>query len=234
MINKLITDAYSSTRKINLNQLMQEVIVDETEQLQRKPKLLLHACCAVCTSIGIDILCRTTELTIFYYNPNIHPKIEYERRKIALEQFIKEYNKDNNTNVKLVSPNYQPLEFFEVAKSLKEEPEGGLRCNLCYKLRLEITANYAKENNFDYFATAITLSPMKRESIINKIGFEIGEKNQIKYLPTDFKKDNGNLEAKKICDYYNVYRQNYCGCVYARLAQGIKSKDIITSAKKIF
>lgn len=230
-MNKIIENALNSKNKVNMNQIMFDVIKDETDKLGRKPKLLLHACCAVCTSIGIEVLNDIVDLSVFFYNPNIHPKVEYERRRLAQVNFIDEYNRDMGTNIEMITLKYDSMDFFKKAKEFALEPEGGLRCNICYQLRLEVAAKYAKEHGFDYFGTAITLSPMKHADRVNKEGFRAAEKHGIPYLPSDFKKDQGNLRAKNICIKYNVYRQNFCGCVYARMQQKIDIREVIKNAK---
>ena len=178
-----------------------------------KPKLLLHVCCAPCSSYVLTYLCDYFDITILYYNPNISPYDEYEKRLNEAKRLIKELNKDN---IHIMECGYENEEFEKIAKGLEDVPEGGIRCRKCYKLRIEKAAKYAKENNFDYFTTTLTISPLKNSQVLNQIGKELEEKYNIKYLYSDFKKKEGYKTSIILSKKYNLYRQNYCGCIYSK------------------
>ena len=178
-----------------------------------KPKLLLHVCCAPCSSYVLTYLCDYFDITILYYNPNISPYEEYEKRLNEAKRLIKELDKDN---IHIMECEYENEEFEKIAKGLEDVPEGGIRCRKCYKLRIEKAAKYAKENNFDYFTTTLTISPLKNSQVLNQIGKELEEKYNIKYLYSDFKKKEGYKTSIILSKKYNLYRQNYCGCIYSK------------------
>ena len=178
-----------------------------------KPKLLLHVCCAPCSSYVLTYLCDYFDITILYYNPNISPIEEYEKRLNEAKRLIKELNKEN---IHIMECNYENEEFEKIAKGLEDAPEGGIRCRKCYKLRIEKAAKYAKENNFDYFTTTLTISPLKNSQVLNGIGKELEEKYNVKYLYSDFKKKEGYKTSIILSKKYNLYRQNYCGCIYSK------------------
>lgn len=178
-----------------------------------KPKLLLHVCCAPCSSYVLTYLCDYFDITILYYNPNISPYEEYEKRLNEAKRLIKELNKEN---IHIMECDYDNEKFEEIAKGLEDAPEGGIRCRKCYKLRIEEAAKFAKENNFDYFTTTLTISPLKNSQVLNQIGKELEEKYNIKYLYSDFKKKEGYKTSIILSKKYNLYRQNYCGCIYSK------------------
>lgn len=178
-----------------------------------KPKLLLHVCCAPCSSYVLTYLCDYFDITILYYNPNISPYEEYEKRLNEAKRLVKELNKDN---IHIMECDYENEEFENIAKGLEDAPEGGIRCRKCYKLRIEKAAKYAKENNFDYFTTTLTISPLKNSQVLNQIGRELEEKYNVKYLYSDFKKKEGYKTSIILSKKYNLYRQNYCGCIYSK------------------
>lgn len=179
-----------------------------------KPKLLLHACCAPCSSHVLELLQKQYEITVFFYNPNISSEEEYEKRKRELERFISEA--DFTKTVGLAEVGYNPKEFYEIARGLENAPERGERCYRCYELRLKKTAEYAKDNLYDVFTTTLSISPHKNASWINEIGNRLSCEIQVDYLYSDFKKKNGYLRSIELSKQYNLYRQNYCGCVYSR------------------
>ena len=194
-----------------------QIFCDTIEQIKQssiKPTLLLHSCCAPCSSGCITQLLDYFNITILYYNPNISPTSEYERRKAEQIKFIKDF--DTQNTIKFLDCDYNPQEFYSLAKGLEDCPERGERCVKCYRLRLEKTCKEAKQHNFDYFASTLTLSPLKDEKVINQIGLELQEKYSQKYLVTNFKKNNGYLNSIKLSKQYNLYRQDYCGCVYSQ------------------
>ena len=196
-----------------------QIVLDETlKKLTDTPKLLLHACCAPCSSYVIEYLSKYFDITILYYNPNIDTKEEFEKRLNELERFVSEFKTERP--VKVVSLGYKNSEYFDVVKGLEEEKEGGARCIKCFNLRLETSCKYAKENNFDYFTTTLTISPLKNSKVINEIGHELEVKYNMPYLYSDFKKREGYKRSIELSHIYNLYRQDYCGCKFS------KRKDI--------
>lgn len=179
------------------------------------PSLLLHSCCAPCSSYVLEYLSQFFNITVLYYNPNISPKDEYLYRLQEEKRLISEMNFKNP--VKILDCDYNADEFFTVAKGLEKEPEGGKRCEKCFDLRLDFTAKTAKENKFDYFATTLTISPLKNANLINQIGESLAEKYNVKYLSSDFKKKEGYKRSIILSKEYNLYRQNYCGCIYSKV-----------------
>ena len=192
-----------------------QLVLDETlKKLNGVPKLLLHACCAPCSSYCIEYLSQFFEITIFYYNPNIDTKEEFNYRYSELERFIKEFK--TKYPVHLVNIGYLNNEFDEIAIGLENEPEKGARCLKCYRLRLEKSFKYAKENNFDYITTTLTLSPHKNSKVINEIGCMLEKEYNFPYLYSDFKKREGYKRSIVLSHEYNLYRQDYCGCKYSK------------------
>ena len=179
------------------------------------PSLLLHSCCAPCSSYVLEYLSQFFNITVLYYNPNISPKDEYLYRLQEEKRLISEMKFKNP--VKILDCDYNADEFFTVAKGLEKEPEGGKRCEKCFDLRLDFTAKTAKENKFDYFATTLTISPLKNANLINQIGESLAEKYNVKYLSSDFKKKEGYKRSIILSKEYNLYRQNYCGCIYSKV-----------------
>ncbi|BCN32247.1 epoxyqueuosine reductase QueH [Anaeromicropila herbilytica] len=186
------------------------------------PKLLLHSCCAPCSSYVLEYLSEYFEITIFYYNPNINPEAEYDRRVIEQRRLIDELNQGSDTRVavkhkiKYEIGNYEPERFFALAKGHEEENEGGERCSKCYELRLEEAAIIAKDGGYDYFTTTLSISPHKDAAKLNEIGQALEEKYQVKYLTSDFKKKNGYKRSVELSKEHQLYRQDYCGCVYSK------------------
>lgn len=193
-------------QKVDYNVKMKEII----KGLVEKPSLLLHSCCAPCSSSVLTRIKEFFDVTVVYYNPNIYPKEEYIKRK---EEQIKILN---ILNIKFLDCDYNENEFLCGVKGLENEKEGGARCNKCFLIRLEKTARLALENNFEYFGTTLTVSPHKNAQIINTIGENLQNKLNIKYLFSDFKKENGYLNSINLSKEYNLYRQNYCGCRYSK------------------
>ena len=179
---------------------------------QQKPKLLLHVCCAPCSSHCISVLHPYFNITVYYYNPNISPFKEYERRLEEEKRFLNLAYPD----VKIVDAEYEPERFEELAKGLEDLPEGGERCKKCYKLRLQKSGEYAKQNAFDYFTTTLTVSPYKHSNTLNEIGQEISNQCGVKYLFSDFKKEDGYKHSIELSKQFNLYRQDYCGCIYSK------------------
>lgn len=179
-----------------------------------KPKLLLQACCAPCSSYVLEYLSAYFDITLFFYNPNISPESEYDFRASELNRLINEMPLENKP--KIIVCDYDSSPFFEIAKGLEDLSEGNERCFLCYRLRLEETAKYAKQNGFDYFCTTLSISPHKNANKLNEIGDELSQKYGIEYLYSDFKKKNGYIRSITLSKEYNLYRQNYCGCVFSK------------------
>ncbi|AYG00200.1 epoxyqueuosine reductase QueH [Lactococcus allomyrinae] len=220
-----ILEKMNKNQKINYDRVFQKVQEDWIEQGIR-PQILLHSCCAPCSTYSLEYLTRTADVTIYFANSNIHPASEYERRKIVQQQFIEEFNQRTGNEVKFISADYEPNLFIKMIQEnhLAGEPEGGKRCTACFQMRLDIVAEKAKELGFDYFGSALTLSPKKNSQLINEIGLDIQKIYSVNYLPSDFKKNNGYKRSIELCKEYDVYRQCYCGCIYAAKAQGVDLK----------
>ena len=193
--------------KTNYNLIMEEII----NNLKEKPKLLLHACCGICSASVLEKLSPYFDITILFYNPNIYPNEEFIKRLNTLKELIEK----SNIKVKLETPTYNEEEFLQISKGLEEEKEGGERCTKCFYLRLEKTAQIAKEKKYDYFCTTLSVSPYKDAQKLNKIGKVLEKKYNIKYLYSDFKKKEGYKRSNELSKKYNLYRQNYCGCKYS-------------------
>ena len=205
----------------------------------KKPSLLLHACCAPCSSYVLEYLAKYFEITILYYNPNIYPEEEYRRRLGELEDFLPRFTPAVDAKVKIVKDSYEPAEFYAAVGTDKEpelarEPEKGERCRRCYELRLRRAYAYASAHNFDYFCTTLSISPFKDAEKINEIGERLaageqgetcdgretsegeGKASGSRWLPSDFKKKSGFLRSLQLSEEYGLYRQQYCGCVFSK------------------
>lgn len=178
------------------------------------PRLFLHSCCAPCSSYVIEYLSDYFEITVFYYNPNLYPNQEYARRSGEQKRFIDEIK--TKYPVSYCECDFIPNEFYNLVKGLEQEKEGGRRCEKCFELRLSKTAEKAKAEEFDYFATTLTISPLKNASLINQIGYEQSKRYGVKYLASDFKKKNGFKRSTELSRQYGLYRQDYCGCVFSK------------------
>ena len=178
-----------------------------------RPSLLLHVCCAVCASSVLESLYEHFAITIAYYNPNITEEEEYRYRYAELRRYVAERGM---TAIRFIEVDYDPEAFFSLVRGREEDPEGGARCSLCFDQRLRYTAQRAVEGGYDYFATTLTVSPLKNADVINAIGARIGQELGVSYLPSDFKKKNGYLRSIALSKEYNLYRQNFCGCVFSR------------------
>ena len=194
--------------------LILEKTIKEIELLKSRPRLLLHACCAPCSSYVLEYLAKYFDITIFFFNPNISPQSEYTFREQELERLIREMPLPSSVNI--VSGRYCPEEFYEMSKGLEELPEGDSRCKKCYRLRLRESAIVAKEMGFDYFTTTLSISPYKNALWLNTIGEEEGNSVGVKYLFSDFKKKNGYKRSCELSAEYGLYRQDYCGCEFSR------------------
>ena len=173
--------------------------------------LLLHSCCAPCSSYCLSEVTKHLKTTVFYYNPNLDTKEEYEKRKAEQIRFLKETGLAD-----FLDCDYSPEDFEKVAEGYESEREGGARCERCFRLRLERTAQAAKQGGFDFFGTTLTVSPLKNARLINEIGMELEEKWGVRYLPSDFKKRGGYLKSIELSKEHNLYRQDYCGCQYSK------------------
>lgn len=198
--------------KINYQKELDKLIIKFNEEGQ-VPSLLLHSCCAPCSSYCIEYLSQFFYVTVFYYNPNIYPDEEYYHRVKEQQRFIKEF--PTKYPVKFIEGDYDKSSFYEIAKGLEKEPEKGKRCHRCYDLRLRRTAAVAKEKGFDFFSTTLTISPMKDSQVLNEIGASIGTELGVDWLYSDFKKREGYKRSTEISKEYDMYRQDYCGCVYS-------------------
>lgn len=200
--------------KVNYQKELEKVLCT----LENKtPRLFLHACCAPCSSYVLEYLANYFQITIFYYNPNITKEEEYKKRVEEVKRLVSEMNVKNEVTV--VEGEYNPNVFFEMAKGLEGEPEGGRRCYECYKMRLKETAIVAKEKNYDYFTTTLSISPHKNATWINELGQEMEQTYGSHFLPSDFKKKNGFKRSIELSQQYKLYRQDFCGCVFSRREQ---------------
>ena len=180
----------------------------------RVPSLLLHACCAPCSSYCLEYLSQYFSITVLFYNPNISPETEYNKRVDEIRRLID--GLPVNNKVSLIEGRYLPSEFYNSVKGLEKEPEGGKRCHVCYELRLREAAITAKELGFDYFTTTLSISPLKDAEKLNEIGKKLSDEYGVAYLYSDFKKKNGYKRSIELSREYNLYRQNFCGCVFSR------------------
>lgn len=181
---------------------------------EKLPKLLLHVCCAPCSSHVLEILSHQFDITVYFYNPNITDKSEYEKRYMELERFISEA--PFATGVTACDGGYNPDIFIDMSKGMEELPEKGARCYKCYKLRMEEAARYAATNGYDVFTTSLSISPHKNAAWINEIGAMCQDKYGIDYMYSDFKKKNGYARSIQLSKEYNLYRQDFCGCIYSK------------------
>lgn len=187
------------------------------KSINNKKKLLLHSCCAPCSSYVISYLSDYFDITVLYYNPNISPYEEYIKRKNEQIKLITELKVKNNINI--MDCDYDNELYMELTKGLEKEPERGKRCRVCYQMRIQKTAILAKKNNYDYFCTTLSVSPYKNATLINKIGETLEKEYNIKWLYSDFKKKDGYKQSIELSKKYNLYRQNYCGCVFSKIVQ---------------
>ncbi len=198
--------------KPDYNRLMRQTIDNLSARFpDRKPRLLLHCCCAPCSSHCLRILHDFFDITVYFYNPNIDEAEEYEKRKQELIRFISRTGWATFTDC-----DYDAEAFRTVAQGLEDAPERGARCYLCYNLRIDRTAQAAKENGYDFFATTLTLSPLKNTEWLNTLGKKAQEKYGVEWLYSDFKKENGYLDSIRLSEEYELYRQNFCGCSYSK------------------
>ena len=197
---------------MNYQKVLDEILVN-IQSSNKTSKLLLHACCGPCSSYVIEYLSNYFEITILYYNPNIYPEEEYNRRLGELKTFLPKRSYKNK--IDLIELPYDPKEYYTAVKGLELLGEKSERCYECYKLRMKEAAKYAKENNYDYFTTTLSISPYKISSWINEIGKILEKEYNVKYLYADFKKKNGYKRSLELSREFNMYRQDYCGCSFS-------------------
>ena len=203
--------------QLELDKTLQKISLEN-----KRPSLLLHACCAPCSSYVLEYLTKYFDITVFYYNPNISPENEYLHRVSEIKRLISEMC----PSVSFIEGRYEPEKFYEMAKGLENEPERGARCLKCYRMRLEESAVIAKENNFDYFTTTLSISPQKDSIVLNSIGKEVSEKYDIPYLFSDFKKKGGYKRSIELSAQFHLYRQNFCGCIFSKMQSQKKCGNI--------
>lgn len=191
-----------------------DALITGFEKENKVPRLFLHSCCAPCSSYVLEYLSKYFEITVFFYNPNISPKEEYEKRVAEIRRLIHEM--EFLHPVTLVEGEYKPEDFYEMARGLEDVPEGGERCFRCYRLRMEEAARLAEQGGYDYFTTTLSISPLKNAGKINEIGQELSQIYKVEHLPSDFKKKNGYKRSIELSHEYGLYRQNYCGCVFSK------------------
>lgn len=199
--------------KINYQKKLEEIL-KKLEESGQVPRLWLHSCCAPCSSYVLEYLSGYFEITLFYYNPNIAPEEEYrmrvEEQKRLIQQLPVKYP------IHFAEGDYQPDVYYQRVKGLEKEPEGGARCRECFRLRLDEAARLAAEGAYDYYTTTLSISPLKNAQVLAEVACEMGEKYGVKWLPSDFKKKEGYKRSIELSKQYDLYRQNYCGCVFSK------------------
>lgn len=195
---------------------MMEESLKEIKKESKKPTLLLHSCCAPCNAYPLELLVEYFDLTLMYNNSNIYPEKEYIRRLDELKKYVDFINNKYNVQIKLIETPYNNLEYNKILEPFKDQKEGMDRCKLCYKTRMNEAYKYASENNFDYFTTVMTISRQKNSIVLNNIGIELSKLYPTtKYFISDFKKNKGIDKGLEIAKEHNMYRQDYCGCIYS-------------------
>lgn len=219
----------------NYQKELEKILEKRTKEIAEEKKgggrLLLHSCCAPCSSYVLEYLKEYFAITVFYYNPNISRSGEYRKRVEEQKRLIALYNQQKaGFPIRILEGDYEPEVFFREAAGLEKEPEGGERCRKCFRLRLEKTAEEARKGGYDYFGTTLTISPLKNAVLLNEIGESLALRYQVNWLFSDFKKKNGYKRSVELSKEYDLYRQDYCGCIYsetARLKHTVK-KDLNT------
>ncbi|WP_238899243.1 epoxyqueuosine reductase QueH [Clostridium sp. YIM B02500] len=199
--------------KINYQKEL-DYLIENLVKNEEVPTLLLHSCCAPCSSYVLEYLSQYFKITIFFYNPNIYPMEEYSRRVAEQKGLISEMKVKNE--IRFIEGKYDTESFYKLTKGLEEEKEGGVRCFNCYELRLNEAAIMAKEKGYDYFTTTLSISPHKNSAKLNEIGKSLSEEHDVKYLYSDFKKKEGYKRSIELSKQYKLYRQDYCGCVFSK------------------
>lgn len=198
-----------------LDKILDQLTKDESKKGQR---LLMHSCCAPCSSYVLEYLRQYFRITVFYYNPNISMESEYRKRVEEQKRLIAAYNMQPEKGylIEVIEGDYEPMAFYEIAKGLEQCPEGGERCFACYELRLKKTAMLASAKQFDCFSTTLTISPLKNAGKLNEIGEALAQEYNTPWLVSDFKKKNGYKRSIELSAEYDLYRQDYCGCIYSK------------------
>lgn len=199
-----------------------ERLIQKLQQEGRVPRLLLHACCAPCSSAVLEYLSQYFAITLLYYNPNIAPLEEYQKREAELRRLVSQMKFTHP--VELLPCQYDGQAFVQAARGLEGEPEGGKRCEVCFRLRLRYAAQEAARLRFDYYTTTLSISPMKNAPLLNQLGEEIGREFGVAHLPSDFKKKDGYKRSVQLSKEYDLYRQDYCGCAFSK-AQRQREKE---------
>lgn len=189
-------------------------LIEKLQKENAKPTLLLHACCAPCSSYCLEYLSKTFDITVLFYNPNIESEMEFNKRVDELIHFIDECRSIEGVDLEIID--YDNAEFYDAVEGLEDKEEGGARCFKCYELRLRKTAEYAKEHDFEYITTTLTISPHKNSDKINEIGVKVAEEYGLKYLLSDFKKNDGFKRSIELSKEYDLYRQSFCGCEFSK------------------
>ena len=189
-------------------------LIEKLQKENAKPTLLLHACCAPCSSYCLEYLSKTFDITVLFYNPNIESEMEFNKRVDELIRFIDECRSIEGVDLEIID--YDNAEFYDAVEGLEDKEEGGARCFKCYELRLRKTAEYAKEHDFEYITTTLTISPHKNSDKINEIGVKVAEEYDLKYLLSDFKKNDGFKRSIELSKEYDLYRQSFCGCEFSK------------------
>ena len=203
------------SKQLNFAQQMDEVLKTLGPQ---RPKLLLHACCGPCSSAVLEKLCRYFEITVLYYNPNTWPAEEYYRRGEELKKFVAQAHP---LGVTVIEDRYDPQEFYTAVQGLENEPERGERCTVCYRMRLERAAQYARAHGFNWFTTTLSISPVKDPVRLNTIGCELAQQYGLNYLQSEFRKKDGYKRSLALSAEYGLYRQDYCGCIFSKQERGV-------------
>lgn len=207
-----LTAIMADMNKVNYQKVLDQTLAQLQEE-GRVPRLLIHSCCAPCSSYVLEYLSRYFDITDYFYNPNIYPAEEHEHRIRELNHFIEQMPSEHP--ISFLAGDYEDGKYYEAVRGLEHEPERGKRCEVCFRLRLEEAARKAGELKMDYFTTTLSISPMKDEQLLNEIGAEMGEKYGVSYLYSDFKKKGGYLRSTQLSREYGLYRQDYCGCVFS-------------------
>lgn len=201
-----------NVQKVNYQKEL-EKLLKNLEREQRVPTLLIHSCCAPCSSYALEYLSQYFKITVFYYNPNIYPESEYTKRILEQQKLIHDMNL--KYSVCFLAGKYEKEKFYAVAEGMEHLKEGGARCVKCYELRLTEAARQAAAGGFDYFTTTLSISPMKNARKLNEIGVRVGQEYGVEYLVSDFKKKNGYKRSIELSKEYGLYRQDYCGCEFS-------------------
>lgn len=207
-----------------------ENLLKQFEKDGRVPSLLLHSCCAPCSSYVLEYLSQYFHITVFYYNPNIYPDTEYDKRVQEQKELIEKLPAKHP--ISFLAGEYDKQLFYDAVKGMEREKEGGRRCFRCYELRLLEAAREAKKGNFDYFTTTLSISPMKNAAKLNEIGERIGEEIGVPYLLSDFKKKNGYRRSVELSGLYGLYRQDYCGCIFSKQEREAQKKEMLKSENR--